>query len=153
MNLVADEPKTISQLAEALDLSAPSVHTHINDLIKSELLRESVEWEKKYPAERYYEPNFPVFKARECAEFMSLCEEMAEQVAAVFTKKRSKLERAFSRTGLAEQGWDFEDVTQCLFANMQRHARAVLEQRGLLKSREQHANGAAWIFWAQESEP
>lgn len=150
LNLVADAPKTISQLAEALDLSAPSVHTHINDLIKSELLRESVEWEKRYPAERYYEPNFPVFKTSECAEFRSLCEEMAEQVAAVFTKKRSKLERAFSKTDIAEQGWDFEDVTQCLFANMQRHARTLLEQRGLLRSRQQHANGAAWIFWAQE---
>src|SRR5262245_36452860 len=62
LNLVAREPRTISQLAEALALSPPSVHAHINDLMKSELLRESEKWEKKYPAERYYEPNFPVFK-------------------------------------------------------------------------------------------
>jgi predicted ArsR family transcriptional regulator len=61
LNLVAREPKTISQLAEALDLSSPSVHTPINDMMMSELLRESEEWEKKYPTERYYEPNFPVF--------------------------------------------------------------------------------------------
>src|SRR6185503_19214825 len=67
LNLVAREPKTISQLAEALKLSLPSVHTHINDMMKSELLRESEEWEKNYPTERYYEPNFPVFKAEECA--------------------------------------------------------------------------------------
>jgi predicted transcriptional regulator len=45
LNLVARQPKTISQLAEALDLSPPSVHTHINDMMKSELLRESEEWE------------------------------------------------------------------------------------------------------------
>ena len=38
LNLVAREPNTISQLAEALDLSLPSVHTHINDMMKSELL-------------------------------------------------------------------------------------------------------------------
>ena len=43
LNLVAREPKTISQLAEALGLSSPSVHTHITDLMKSELLRESKE--------------------------------------------------------------------------------------------------------------
>src|SRR6266576_3937142 len=73
LNLVAREPKTISQLAEALDLSLPSVHTHINDMMRSELLRESKEWEKKYPTERYYEPNFPVFKTEECAEFKTLC--------------------------------------------------------------------------------
>lgn len=153
LNLVAREPKTISQLAEALDLSPPSVHTHINDMMKSELLRESEEWEKKYPTERYYEPNFPVFKAEECAEFRVLCEEMAQQVVALFEKKRSKIERAFGRTGLKNKGWESSDITQCLYANMQRGARKLLEQRGILSPRKQHANGAQWIFWAEETEP
>jgi DNA-binding transcriptional ArsR family regulator len=153
LNLVSQGPKTISQLAEALELTAPSVHTHVNDLMKSELLRESVEWEKQYPTERYYEPNFPVFKARECAEFMSLCDEMAEQVAAIFERKRAKLDRAFRKTNLEEQGWEFSDVTQCLYANMQRHARMLLERRGLLNPRQKHENGAAWVFWAQEPLP
>jgi DNA-binding transcriptional ArsR family regulator len=153
LNLVAREPKTISQLAEALSLSAPSVHTHINDMMKSELLRESVEWEKKYPAERYYEPNFPVFRAEECEEFKALCEEMAEQVVALFEKKRSKIERAFSKTGLKEQGWRVSDITQCLYANMQRGARTRLEKRGLLAACEKRNNGAQWIFWAEELEP
>lgn len=150
LNLVAQEPRTVSQLAGALDLAPPSVHTHVNDLMKSELLRESVEWEKKYPTERYYEPNFPVFKKAECAEFMSLCEEMAERVAAVFEGKRKKLEQAFERTGLANQGWEFSDITQCLYANMQRHARRLLEERGMLRTAHEHKNGAEWIFWAQE---
>jgi DNA-binding transcriptional ArsR family regulator len=132
LNLVARQPKTISQLAEALDLSPPSVHTHINDMLKSELLRESEEWEKKYPTERYYEPNFPVFKAEECAEFRTLCEEMAQQMVALFERKRAKMERAFRRTRLANQGWEFSDITQCLYANMQRGARTLLEQRGVL---------------------
>ena len=33
LNLVAREPKTISQLGEALHLSPLSVHTHINDML------------------------------------------------------------------------------------------------------------------------
>lgn len=152
LNLVARQPKTISQLAEALDLSPPSVHTHINDMLKSELLRESEEWEKKYPTERYYEPNFPVFKAEECAEFRTLCEEMAQQMVALFERKRPKMERAFRRTRLANQGWEFSDITQCLYANMQRGARTLLEQRGVLSPRQKHKNGAEWIFWAQEPE-
>ncbi|HEY3025751.1 MAG TPA: winged helix-turn-helix domain-containing protein [Pyrinomonadaceae bacterium] len=150
LNLVAREPKTISQLAEALDLSPPSVHTHINDMMKSELLRESEEWEKKYPTERYYEPNFPVFKTEECAEFKTLCQEMAKEVAALFEKNGPKIERAFGNTGLANQGWELSDITQCLYANMQRGARTLLEKRGMLSAREKHANGAAWIFWAEE---
>ena len=150
LNLVACGPKTISQLAEALDLSPPSVHTHINDMMKSELLRESEEWEKKYPTERYYEPNFPVFLAEECAEFKTLCEEMAQQVVALFERKRAKMERAFLRTPLANQGWEFSDITQCLYAKMQRGARTLLEERGVLSPRQKHKNGAEWIFWAQE---
>ena len=119
-------------------------------MMKSELLRESEEWEKKYPTERYYEPNFPVFRAEECAEFRSLCEELSRQVASFFERKRSKMEGAFGRTGLKNQGWEFSDITQCLYANMQRGARALLEQRGVLSPREKHDNGAQWIFWAEE---
>lgn len=151
INLVAREPKTISQLAEALNLSPPSVHTHINDLMKSELLRESEEWEKKYPTERYYEPNFPVFKPEECAEFKTLCQEMSQEVRALFEKRRTKIERAFRKTSLPKQGWELSDITQCLYANMQRGARTLLEQRGMLSPREKHQNGAKWIFWAEDA--
>src|SRR5687768_5770411 len=95
LNLVFREPKTISQLAEALKLSAPSVYAHVNEMIKSELLRESAEWEKKYPIERYYEPNFPVFRAEDCAEFKAVCDDMADKIASLFAEQRSQMERAF----------------------------------------------------------
>lgn len=152
VNLLADEPKTISQLAQALNLSAPSVYTHINDMLESELLRESEEFEKKHPSERYYEPNFPVLKAEECTEFRDLCKEMAQQLATLFERRRNKMERAFRNTTLPDHGWTLADITQCLYANMYRGARTLLEERGLLATRESHANGAEWIFWAEEQE-
>jgi DNA-binding transcriptional ArsR family regulator len=152
LTLLADEPKTLSQLAQALNLSPPSVHTHINDMLKSELLRESEEFEKKHPSERYYEPNFPVFKAEECAEFRTLCDEMAEQLATLFEQRRAKMERAFKNTSLPEHGWKLSDVTQCLYANMYRRARTLLEGRSVLAPRAKHANGAEWIFWAEAHE-
>jgi DNA-binding transcriptional ArsR family regulator len=152
LNLLVRAPKTISQLAVELNLSPPSVFAHVGDMMKSELLRESGEWEKKHPSERYYEPNFPVFRAEECAEFAALCQELAEQVAALFAKKRPRMERAFARTSFPSRGWALADVTQCLYANMQRRARALLEQRGLLAPPEKHANGAEWVFWAEEPE-
>ena len=150
LNLVAREPKTISQLAEALRLSPPSIHTHVGDMMKSELLRESEEWEKRYPTERYYEPNFPVVNAEEHAEFEAVCLEIAERVAALFEKKRAQLERAFKKTGLAERGWEFSDITQYLYASVQRGARELLEERGVLPRPEQHRNGVRWVFWAEE---
>jgi DNA-binding transcriptional ArsR family regulator len=152
LNLLVREPKTISQLAVELNLSPPSVFAHVNDMMKSELLRESEEWEKKHPSERYYEPNFPVFRAEECEEFEALCQEMAERVVALFEKMRPQMERAYKKTGLARRGWELTDVTQCLYANMQRSARATLEQRGLLSPPEKHANGVEWVFWAEEPE-
>jgi DNA-binding transcriptional ArsR family regulator len=152
LTLLAEEPKTLSQLAQALSLSAPSVHTHINDMLKSELLRESEEFEKRHPSERYYEPNFPVFKAEECAEFRTLCEEMAEQLATLFEQRKARMEQAFQNTNLPEHGWKLSDVTQCLYANMYRGARTLLEERGQLAPRAKHANGAEWIFWAEEHE-
>lgn len=152
LTLLAEEPKTLSQLAQALNLSPPSVHTHISDMLKSELLRESEEYEKRHPSERYYEPNFPIFKAEECAEFRSLCEEMADKLATMFEQQRTRMERAFQNTNLPEHGWELSDVTQCVYANMYRGARTLLEERGLLAPRAKHANGAEWIFWAEERE-
>ena len=37
-------------------------------VLRSELLREAGEWEKHIQLERYYEPNFPVFRAEEREE-------------------------------------------------------------------------------------
>jgi DNA-binding transcriptional ArsR family regulator len=150
LNALAQGPKTITQIAEVLGLSAPSIHTHVSDMLRSELLREAVEWEKTHPAERYYEPNFPVFKAEDCGEFIALCEEMSKELVKLFESKRQKMERAFRKTSLSQQGWELSDITQCLYANMYRGARAQLEQRGLLSTRAKHANGAQWIFWAEE---
>lgn len=151
LNIVAREPKTIAQLAKELGLSQPSIHTHVGEMMASELLRESVEWEKKYPTERYYEPNFPVVKADERLEFETLCQEMAERVADLFEKRRKQLERAFNSTALAQRGWTFADLTHYLYARVQRDAREILEARGMLPPCAKHRNGAEWIFWAEET--
>ncbi|MDQ3820288.1 MAG: winged helix-turn-helix domain-containing protein [Acidobacteriota bacterium] len=152
LNLVAERPKTIAQLAKSLKLSQPSVHTHVGEMIESELLRESEEWEKRYPTERYYEPNFPVVKGEERAEFEKLCREMSERVAALFERNRPRMERAFKGTGLEERGWEFADIAQYLYAHVQRGARQILEERGSLPARQKHKNGAEWLFWAEEAE-
>jgi len=151
LNSLAREPKTVAQLAKELDLSQPSIHRHIGEMVASELLRESEEWERRYPTERYYEANFPIVKADERAEFESTCQEMAERVADLFEKRRKELEKAFNKTELAGRGWAFADVAQYLYASMQRGARELLEQRGTLQQRAKHRNGAEWLFWAEEA--
>jgi DNA-binding transcriptional ArsR family regulator len=150
LNLVAREPRTISQLAEALGLSAPSVHTHVADMLRSELLREAAEWEKTHPAERYYEPNFPVIRGAEAAELCALCQELSAKVADLFRKHRKRLERSYRETPLAERGWEFAEVAQFIYASVQRGARELLEEDGTLSPPKAHQNGVAWVFWAEE---
>jgi DNA-binding transcriptional ArsR family regulator len=150
INSVAKEPKTIAQLAKELDLSQPSIHRHISEMMASELLRESEEWERKYPTERYYEPNFPVVRASERAKFEVICREMAARVADLFEKRRKQLESTFDKTDLAGRGWTFADITQYLYASVQRGARELLEQQNMLPPRKKHQNGAEWVFWAED---
>lgn len=153
LNVLAQGPNTITQIAAALGLSAPSVHSHVSEMLRSELLREAIEWQKTHPAERYYAPNFPVLRATESAEFRVLCDEMSKELVTLFESKRQEMERAFDKTSLSQQGWELSDITQCLFASTYRAARTLLEQRCSLSPREKHANGAEWIFWAEEAEP
>jgi DNA-binding transcriptional ArsR family regulator len=149
LNLVAREPMTIAQLADELGLARPSVHAHVGEMLASELLRESVEWEKKYPAERYYEPNFPVISAEDRKKLAVICDQMGQEFAKLFEKRCAQLEAAFGRTTLPERAWEFRDVAQYLYACVQRRGRELLEKRGLLPGAEKHRNGAKWIFWAE----
>ena len=150
LNILAQGPNTITQIAEELGLSAPSVHTHVSDMLRSELLREAVEWEKTHPAERYYEPNFPVIKDDEAVELWKLCDSLSVMVAELFKKHRRKLEKAFRNTPLSDGEWNFTDIAQFVFATVQRRAREQLEDDGMLVPAKQHRNGVDWVFWAEE---
>ena len=117
-------------------------------MLKSELLREAIKWEKTHPAERYYEPNFPVIKEDEAAEICRFCDDLAVQVADLFKKQRRKLEKAFRETPLGDRGWDLAEVAQFVFASVQRSARGILEEDGTLAPAKMHRNGVEWVFWA-----
>ena len=151
LNAVARRPKTIAHLAKELGLSQPTIHTHVNDMLKSELLCESAAQVKKHPAENYYEPNFPVLTAADRAAFEPICEAIAERIAEIFESRQGELRHAMEQTGLADKSREFSDLAQYLYACVQRGARKLLEERGVLPRREKHRNGAEWLFWAEES--
>jgi DNA-binding transcriptional ArsR family regulator len=151
LNILSQGPNTITQIAEELGLSPPSVHTHVTDMLRSELLREAVEWQKTHPAERYYEPNFPIIKDDEAKELCKLCDSLGEKVAELFKKHRRQLETAFSATPLPDRGWEFADIAQFIFASVQRNARSQLEEDGMLAAARPHRNGVDWVFWAEEA--
>lgn len=151
LNAVARQPKTIALLAKELGLSQPTIHSHVNDLLNSELLCKSVTREKKHPAENYYEPNFPVIKAADRAAFEPICRALSKRLADLFESQQTPLKRVMKKTGLADQEWEFSDLAQYLYACVQRGARELLEERGVLPLREKHKNDADWLFWAEEA--
>jgi hypothetical protein len=152
LNIVARKPRTISQLAKTLKIAPPSVHAHVSEMLTSELLRDSEETEKLHSKERYYEPNFPVVFSDDKKEFDTICSEMCDRMAEVFEDARPRFEDAFRRTGLEQKGWNFADVTQYLYACIQRGARKRLEDRGSLGTAEPRNNGLEWVFWAEEAD-
>ena len=81
LNSVARQPKTIARLAEELGLSQPTIHAHVSDMLKSELLCQAAEFEKQHPAENYYEPNFPVIKAADRMASKPICQVWAQTMS------------------------------------------------------------------------
>jgi len=151
LNALARQPKTIALLAKELGLSQPTIHGHVNDLLNGELLCESAARKKKHPAEKYYEPNFPVIKAADRAAFEPICQALSKRLADLFESQQAPLKRAMAKTALADQDWEFADLAQYLYACVQRGARKLLEERGVLPLREKHKNDVEWTFWAEES--
>src|SRR5205823_10291167 len=115
LNCLARQPKTIALLARELGLSPAAIHTHVSEMLSSELLRE-VRAEKRHPAENYYEPNFPVVKAADRVAFDRVCERIAAQMAEAFEKAVGELQHALQASTLASGGWQFSDVAQFCFA-------------------------------------
>jgi predicted ArsR family transcriptional regulator len=150
LNAVARQPRTIARLAAELGLSQPAIHGHVNDLVRSELLREATAWEKSHPAENFYEPNFPIVKKADRAAVEPVCQEIAARIAEIFESKQDALKQAIARTARADESWQFSDLSQYLYACAQRGARELLEERGVLPRRKKHRNGAEWLFWAEE---
>src|SRR5829696_2036057 len=83
LNAIYRQPRTITQLAELLGISAPAVHRHIVDMLADELIHE-VELAaevRSRGSERYYRPNFPVVLAADRASLQPVLEELAADIA------------------------------------------------------------------------
>lgn len=65
--------------------------------------------------------------------------------------QQTQFKLAVKKTSLSDHRCEFADVAQCLYACVQRDARKLLEERGVLPPRETHRNGAEWLFWAEET--
>ena len=153
LNAVYRQPRTITQIAQILDLAPPTVHRHVTDLLASELIREVPvsEDERRSAVERFYQPNFPIVHSADRAELQPVLDELADGIAKVFRDGQAALAQAFARTSLPARGESFETLLHYLYATAVRIARAQLEAEGVLPPWPEHADGSRWVWWAEEA--
>jgi predicted ArsR family transcriptional regulator len=153
LNAVYRQPRTITQLAELLGISAPAVHRHISGLLADELIQEVdlPTADRSRGSERYYRPNFPVVLAADRAALEPVLEDLAADIAAAFHQRREALAQAFADTSLPARGEPIEMLLHYLYATATRLARVRLETDGALPPWPEHADGSHWIWWAEEA--
>jgi predicted ArsR family transcriptional regulator len=153
LNAIYRRPRTITQLAELLGISAPAVHRHIVDMLADELVQEVVleAPQRSRGSERYYRPNFPVVLAADRSALQPVLDELAAEIAAAFHQRREALGHAFAHTSLPARGEPVELLLHYLYATATRLARESLEADGNLPPWPEHGDGSRWLWWAEEA--
>ena len=153
LNAIYRQPRTITQLAELLGISAPAVHRHIVDMLADDLIQEVdlAAPQRSRGSERYYRPNFPVVLAADRDALQPVLEDLAADIAAVFEQRQEALANALAETSLPARGEPVELLHHYLYATATRLARARLEAAGSLPPWPEHADGSRWIWWAEEA--
>ena len=149
LNGLQKSPQTIAQYAKNHNLSQPTVHRHLSDLLRHGLIREAETLEKGYAVEKYYEPNFPVIIKEDQALFEEGILALARELAETIIRFLPDLEMTFKRSSAARKGWAFDELAQCLVFKAQREARKKLERENILATELKNA-GLDFMFWAAE---
>src|SRR5215212_489302 len=125
LNAIYQQPRTITQLAELLSISAPAVHRHIVNMLADQLIHEvdPAAAEQIRGSERYYRPNLLIVLAADRAALQPVLEEIAADVAAVFRQGQEALAKAFADTSLPARGEQVETLLHYLYATATRLAR------------------------------
>ena len=154
LNKTYREPKTVTQLAKEIGLSQPAIHKHVQELLASDMVRETPlpDEEKTYRVEKYYEPNFPVLLQEDVGQLEPVCHTIAEEIAKIYWDHRDELQEAFEGTSLGERGFALEHILDFLYSKIRRMGRTVLDEQGFFPELPLHQDGSRWVYWAEEVE-
>jgi hypothetical protein len=139
LNAIYRQPRTITQLAELLGISAPAVHRHIGDMLADDLIQEV---DLAAPQRS---------RGSERDALQPVLEDLAADIAAVFQQRQEALANALAETSLPARREPVELLHHYLYATATRLARARLEVDGALPPWPDHADGSRWIWWAEEA--
>jgi DNA-binding transcriptional ArsR family regulator len=152
LDAIYRQPRTITQLAELLGISAPAVHRHAGEMLACELISEVgvTALERSRASERHYSPNFPVVLASDQVALQPVLEDLAADIATAFQRRQDALASAFAHTSLHARGESVDMLLQYMYATATRRARERLEAGSELPAWPKHADGPRWVWWAEE---
>jgi len=105
LNKLSNAPQTIAQLAKSAELAQPTVHRHINELVRHGLIKQTEIDSKNYVVERYYKLNFPVISKNDEQKYIEDINELSNEIAALMKKKIPDLKKKFFETEAISEGW------------------------------------------------
>lgn len=149
---LADRPRTVAQLAQAFDVSQPTVLDQVRRALRDGLIREVAvaKEERRYPAERYYATAVPVVRQPDGELLESACRGVADEVATILAKNWGDVHAAFALTHLAREGWAFSDLWPYLNDTIIRCVGERFADFGGASAAPAH--GLAWIEDIREPE-
>ena len=105
-------PLTVTQLAEDLGISQPAVFGHVQILLEAGLIKDAdiPQEQKKYKAEKYYIPSFPIISKKDIEIMSPICKKISEEAAEVYRLHKSELLDTLRRTSLYKAGFTFQDL-------------------------------------------
>jgi DNA-binding transcriptional ArsR family regulator len=154
LNKTYRQPKTVTQLAKEIGLSQPAIYKHVQELLASDMLRESdlPDAEKAYRVEKYYEPNFPVLLQEDVDQLEPACRKVAQRIAEIYWEHRDELQEAFVGCSLESRGYALEHILDFLYSKIRRLGRRILDEQGYFPELPTHRDGSRWVYWAEEVE-
>ena len=142
---LADQPRTVAQLAQAFGLSQPTMLEQVRRALRDGLIVEVevAEEARRFPAERYYATAVPVVRQPDRELLESACRGLADDVATALAKNWGDIHAAFALTHLAREGWAFNDLWPYLSDTI---ARRMLERvDGIGGAPTVPPHGLAWV--------
>ncbi|HEV2108043.1 MAG TPA: winged helix-turn-helix domain-containing protein [Thermomicrobiales bacterium] len=150
---LADQPRTVAQLARAFSLSQPTMLEQVRRAVRDGLVVEVQvpEEERHFAAERYYAPAVPVIRGPDRELLASACRALADDIAVSLVSNLGDMHAAYAVTALAREGWSFDDIWPYVSEMVN---RLVTQRMGtLVRPLTLAPHGLAWVEDVAELEP
>jgi DNA-binding Lrp family transcriptional regulator len=117
LSKIGRTPMTVTQLADALNLSRTAIFDHVKDMERRGLIKEVEPSEKQYRTEKYYGLNVPFCTLEDLQtideplkKMQKELSEFVPQINRIFKRYEKEIIAAFDRTSMKAKGYTADDI-------------------------------------------